>query len=138
MQPPDPARIPLLAVLRDKDRSRILKYARHRTYAPGDTVVQEGETALNLFIVAEGHARVERADVGAVGRIGPGDFFGELALIEQHARTASVIAEDELTCYLLPAWEFRSLLKEYPQMAVPMLESLIARIHGREHHGAKD
>jgi len=134
MNPPDPARIPLLAVLSAKDRSRILKYATHRTYDPGETVVREGDPALNLFIVADGHARVERVGVGQVGRLQPGDFFGELGLIEQHGRTATVIAEDALTCYLLPAWEFRSLLKEHPEMAVPMLEAVIARLHGREHH----
>jgi CRP/FNR family transcriptional regulator len=135
MPRPDPVQIPLLAVLSDKDRSRILKYAKHRTYEPGDVVVREGDPALNLFLVASGHARVERDDIGQVGRLGPGDFFGELGLIEQHGRTATVVAEDDLTCYLLPAWEFRSLLREHPAMAIPMLETLIARLHGRERHG---
>lgn len=114
----------------------MLANAKHRTYAPGDTVVREGDSALNLFLVADGHARVEREGAGQVGRLQPGDFFGELGLIEQHGRTATVVAEDELTCYLLPAWEFRALLKEHPAMAVPMLEALIARLHGREHHGS--
>lgn len=134
MTAPDPARIPLLAVLGPKDRDRILKYAKHRTYAAGEIVVHEGDPALNLFLVAGGHARVEREGAGPVGRLQPGDFFGELGLIEQHGRTATVVAEDELTCYLLPAWEFRSLLKEHPEMAVPMLHAVIARLHGREHH----
>ena len=131
MATPDPERIPILAVLRPKDRERILKFAKHRTYAPGDTVVREGDPALNLFLVAQGHARVEREGVGQVGRLQAGDFFGELGLIEEHGRTATVIAEDELTCYLLPAWEFRSLLKEHPEMAVPLLHAVIARLHGR-------
>lgn len=134
MPSPDPARIPLFAVLSPKDRARVLENAKHRTYAPGDVVVREGDSALNLFVVAEGHARVEREGAGQVGRLEPGDFFGELGLIEQHGRTATVVAEDELTCYLLPAWEFRALLKEHPAMAVPMLEALIARLHRREHH----
>lgn len=133
MPDPDPARIPLLAVLSAKDRARVVRYAKHRTYGPGDIVVREGDPALNLFLVVDGHARVEREGVGPVGTLGPGQFFGELGLIEQHGRTATVIAEDELTCYLLPAWEFRSLLKDHPEMAIPMLEALIARIHGREH-----
>ena len=135
MAAPDPERIPLLAVLRPKDRERILRFAKHRTYAAGDIVVREGDPALNLFLVADGHAKVEREGVGQVGRLQPGDFFGELGLIEEHGRTATVVAEDELTCYLLPAWEFRSLLKEHPEMAVPMLHAVIARLHGREHHG---
>jgi CRP-like cAMP-binding protein len=134
MSQPNPDAIPLLASLKDKDRARVLEQAKHRTYAPGDIVVREGDEALYLFIVASGRGRVERDGQGVVGRLGPGDFFGELALIEEHARTATVIAEDELTCYLIPAWEFRSLLVEHPEMAVPMLHALIARLHGREHH----
>jgi CRP/FNR family transcriptional regulator len=135
MPRPDPVQIPLLAVLNDKDRSRILKYAKHRVYEAGDVVVREGDPALNLFLVASGHARVERDGVGQLGRLGPGDFFGELGLIEQHGRTATVVAEEDLSCYLLPAWEFRSLLREHPAMAIPMLETVIARLHGRERHG---
>ncbi len=130
----DAAAIPLFAVLGPRDRERVLKFAKRRTYQPGDVVVHEGDQSLNLYVVASGHARVERADRGVVGHIKVGDFFGELGLIEDHERTATVIAEDELTCVLLPAWEFRSLLKEHPVMAVPMLHALIARIHGVEHH----
>ena len=133
MDAPDPARIPLFAVLSAKDRARIVKYAKRRSYAAGETVVREGDPALHLFVLAAGHARVEREGV-PIGRLEPGEFFGELGIIEEHGRTATVIAEDDLTCYLLPAWEFRSLLREHPQMAIPMLESLIARLHGREHH----
>jgi CRP-like cAMP-binding protein len=126
--------VPLLAVLSDKDRAKVLANARTRTFTPGETVVRQGESALNLFIVRSGHARVERDEQAVGTRLGPGDFFGELALIEEHARTATIVAEDELTCYLIPAWEFRSLLKEHPAMALPMLEAVIARLHGREHH----
>jgi CRP-like cAMP-binding protein len=53
------------------------------------------------------------------------------ALPGQHARTATVTAEDDLACYLIPAWEFRALLQEHPAMAIPMLHKVIARLHGR-------
>ena len=134
MRSSDPPEIALFAPLSPKDRERVLAYAKHRTYAPGDVLVTEGESAAHLFVIASGHARVERSGSGALGRLGPGDFFGELALIEEHERTATVVAEDELTCWIIPAWEFRALLKEHPAMAVPMLNVMIARLHGREHH----
>ena len=63
----------------------------------------------------------------------PGDFFGELALIEDHPRTASVLAVEETECILFVAWEFTALLKEHPQMAVPIMNALIKRLHRREH-----
>jgi CRP-like cAMP-binding protein len=126
--------IPLLAGLPPKDRERIVSYLKQRTYEPDEIVVQEGDPALHLFIVASGRARIEREGIGVLSRVGPGDFFGELALIEQHGRTATVIAEERLTCYLVPAWEFRSLLDSYPQMALPMLLAFIARMHASEQH----
>jgi CRP-like cAMP-binding protein len=132
----DPLQVPLFAALKTKDRENVLKHAKRRTFAAGDVVVREGQEAIYLFIVADGRARVEREGVGEVGRLGRGDFFGELALIEEHARTATVVAEDDLTCYLIPAWEFRALLAEHPEMALPMLKAVIARLHQREHHGS--
>lgn len=56
------------------------------------------------------------------------------ALIEEHGRTATVVAEDELDCLLISAWEFKASLDEHPQMAIPMLNAMIARLHRREHH----
>lgn len=134
MDPKIPASTPLLAAVPADVRAQVLAKARQRTYESGETVVREGESALNLFIVASGHARVERVGRKSPLRLGPGDFFGELALIEQHERTATVVADGELTCYLIPAWEFRALLKDYPQMALPMLNAMIARLHAQEHH----
>ena len=134
MSAPEPPPIPLLAGLRQKARAQVLAAARRRTFAPGDVVVGQGDPALHLYIIATGSARVEREGHGVVGRLGAGDFFGELGLIEEHGRTASVVAEDELTCYLIPVWEFRSLLREHPEIALPMVEALIRRLHGREHH----
>jgi CRP/FNR family transcriptional regulator len=121
----------LLDALPPKARERLLKNTKRRTYAAGDAIVHEGDSALYLYIVDTGHGRIEQVDRGVVGRFGPGDFFGELALLDQGDRTATVIAEDELTCYLIPAWEFRALLHEHPAMAIPMLHKVIARLHGR-------
>ena len=120
----------LFEPLPPKVRDEVLANAKRRTYEPGDVLVREGESALNLFIVASGHARIERSDSGPVGRFGPGDFFGEIALLDKTSRTATVVAEDELTCLLIPVWEFRALLDAHPRMAIPMLHKLIDRLHG--------
>ena len=120
----------ILDALPAKVRADVLKNAKQRTFAAGDVVVEEGESALNLFIVASGHARIEKSGAGVVGRMGPGDFFGEIALLDDTNRTATVIADDELTCYLIPIWEFRALLEAHPRMALPMLHKVIDRLHG--------
>lgn len=129
----DTSTIPVLAALKPKDRETVLWSARQRTYAPGEVVIREGDSALNLFLIASGRARVEQGGV-ELRPLAQGEFFGELGILQEHPRTATVTAIDELTCILLPAWEFRSLLREHPEMAVPMLETLISRLHGLSPH----
>ncbi len=130
----DAAGVPILAVLKEKDRASVLETARQRTWEADAVVVREGDSSLNLFIVLDGCARVEREGAGRIGELRAGDFFGEIGLVEQHARMATVIAQERLTCLLLPAWEFRTLLREHPEMAIPMLEALIRRAHDRDAH----
>jgi len=129
------AAIPLLAVLKPRDREQVLRSAREQTYAPGEVVVREGDPATRLYLISSGTARVEVGSSGAVGKLKAGDFFGELALIEEHGRTATVVAETEMTCLLISAWEFHASLEEHPEMAIPMLKAIIARLHRQEHHG---
>jgi len=131
----DDVEIPLLASLSARERTSLLQHARKRTWAAGDIVVREGDPGLNVFLIASGHVRIGREGNASVARLGPGDFFGELALIEDEPRTATVIADDDLTCFLIPNWEFRSLLNEHPAIALPMLKRVIARLHQLEHHG---
>lgn len=129
------ATIPLLAGLTDRVTRRLVDVGKRRTYAAEEVIVKEGTTGTALYIVLSGRARVERAGE-TVGQLGSGDFFGELALIEEHPRSATVIASEETDCLLLPAWEFTALLEEHPEMALPIMHALIARLHGTEHHGA--
>lgn len=134
MDPHSQVQIPLLSALSPKVRAKVLAYAKRQSYQAGDIVVNQGDPGMHLYFVIGGHARVEQAGQSWVGRLEAGDFFGELALIEEHGRTATVTAEDDLSCLLVPAWEFRALLKEHPDLAVGLLHALIARLHRLEHH----
>ena len=129
------ASVPLLAGIEDRVRRRLAEIGKRRTYAADETIVKEGSTGTALYIVLKGRARVERAGE-AIGQLSTGDFFGELALIEEHPRTATVVASEETDCLLFPAWEFTALLEEHPVIAVPIMRALIGRLHRREHHGA--
>jgi len=129
------ARIPVFAALR-KDREKVLDSAMQRTYAQGATVVEEGEASAHMYFIVTGHAAVTTAAQGQRAVLGPGDFFGELGLIKRHPRSATVIAEDELTVVIVGAWEFREFLEQHPEMAVPMVYGLVSRLHdlhGHEH-----
>ena len=129
------ASVPLLSRLDRKTLKRLAETGKRRTYAPGEEIVREGTTGSALYIVLSGRAQVERKGApGPLADLIPGDFFGELALLENHERTASVVAAEETECLLLVAWEFTALLKEHPQIAVPIMEALIARLHKSERH----
>lgn len=126
----------LLSSLDRKTIKRLADQGKHRSYAAGETIIREGAPASALYIILSGKVRFEVAEGGPapVATAGPGDFFGELALIEEHPRSATVIADEPTECILFVAWEFTALLKEFPEMAVPLMNALIARLHRREHH----
>ncbi len=127
--------VPLLADLDDRVRRRLAEVGKRRTYGPDEAIVKEGSTGTALYIILSGRARVERGG-SPIGELSPGDFFGELALIEEHPRSATVVAAADTDCLLFPAWEFTALLKEHPEIAVPIMRALIERLHRRELHGA--
>jgi CRP-like cAMP-binding protein len=130
------AATPLLSSLDRKTIKRLAEQGKHRHYDAGETIVREGAPASALYIVLSGRAHVEREDSPgkAVANLIPGDFFGELALIEEHPRSATIVADDPTDCILFVAWEFTALLKEFPEMAIPIMNALIARLHRREQH----
>lgn len=128
------ASVPLLAGLEDRVRRRLAQVGKRRTYAPDEAIVREGSAGTALYIVLSGRVRVEQGGQ-AVGELKPNDFFGELSLIEEKPRSASIVAAEETECLLFPSWEFRALLDEHPQIAVPIMYALIARLHRQERHG---
>lgn len=125
--------VPLLAGLERRTRKRLSEVGKRRTYQADETIVKQGTTGTALYIVLSGRATIVVSDQ-TVGEVTAGDFFGELALIEEHPRTASVIASEETECLLFPAWEFTALLDEHPEIAVPIMKALIGRLHRREGH----
>jgi CRP/FNR family cyclic AMP-dependent transcriptional regulator len=132
------AAVPLFAHLDRQTIKSLAEQGKSRSYHPGEVIVSEGNRATALYIIVSGKVEVGRSQVeGPVGDLGPGDFFGELALIEDHPRTATVRAVTETTCLLYPVWEFRALLGEHPEIALPIMNALIARLHRIEHHPAE-
>src|SRR5712692_7570925 len=80
-----------------------------RHYMPGEIVIREGDIGHELFLVSEGEVKVERSGA-EVARLGPGEFFGELALMSGERRNATVIAADALETYVLGEAEFHAAI----------------------------
>ncbi len=117
-------RVPLFSGLSQRQLRRIASGFQERDYAAGRTIVREGHMdGIGLFILAEGNASVH---VGGkqVGALGPGDHFGELAVINRAERSATVIAETPLRCLMIPFWGFRKLATAHPDVLWKLLEQL--------------
>jgi CRP/FNR family transcriptional regulator, cyclic AMP receptor protein len=132
------SRVPLLKSLDAATLRGLAATGKLRRYRAGDTIVREDDPGIALYIIVSGKVRVARGSGNPqeLGELRAGDFFGELAIIEEHARTATVTAIDDTECLLLKSWEFRSLLKEHPAIAIPIMDALIARLHRAEHRPA--
>lgn len=121
------AQVPLFAGCSKKDLQTIAKAMKMITHRAGSVVASEGEPGVGLFVIDSGAAEVT---IGGkkVNRLGPGDFFGEMALLDGGPRTATVAATTDVELMALTGWVFRGLLKEHPSIALRTLEALAARL----------
>jgi CRP-like cAMP-binding protein len=124
-------RIPLFAELDRRELERLSGSFKERTFNAGDTVAAEGEGAAGFFVIESGEAVV---DIGGEqrGRLGPGDYFGDIALIDMGSRTATVTAESDLHCYGLTFWDFRPLVESDARIAWPLLQAMAKRLREAE------
>jgi CRP-like cAMP-binding protein len=116
------------------DRRAIKSLARlvkERAYAAGEFIVREGQTGLGLYLIATGAAEVVQG-TRVLRTLGVGDFFGEMALLDDLPRTADVRAVTDTTCMTLLKWEFLGELESHPEMALPMLPILSQRVREAE------
>ena len=102
-----------------------------RTFAPGERITEEGEAGRTFIVIESGEVTVT-VHGREVGKLGPGDAFGEMALIDKSARTATVTADNEVHGYQLPVWSFRPLVESHPEMAWALLEALAQRVRVAE------
>jgi CRP-like cAMP-binding protein len=121
------ASIQLFSLLSRKDLSRLAKATHEHTYEPGKVLTSEGKSGVGFFVIIDGKARVE-VKGKRVKILGPGDYFGEMALIDDGPRSAVVTAETHLRCQVLTEWQFRSFVKEHPQVSWALLQAMVQRV----------
>ena len=123
--------VPLFSDLSKKEAEELAKTFKERSFSAGDVIAEEGQRGIGFFVIQSGTAKVTRAGELRV-MLGPGDYFGEIALIDDGPRTASVIADTELHCYGLTSWEFRPLVETNAEIAWKLLEGLAKRVRALE------
>lgn len=124
-------KVPVFAECSDRELSSISKSMKEVNFPAGREICTEGETGTGLHVVLEGETKVL---VGGRTRrkMGPGAFFGEIALLDGGPRTATVVAETDVKTIALPVWDFRSILKAHPTLALKMLDEVCRRVRNSE------
>ncbi|MBN2501831.1 MAG: cyclic nucleotide-binding domain-containing protein [Anaerolineales bacterium] len=124
-------RTPLFRGLKKNQLERLARRFVEREYEEGKAMVTQGQGGEGFFIITSGHADVirERLDGSKekVNEFKTGDFFGELALLDDGPRTASVIATEATTCLVLARWDFFGVLKEDVDTAITILQEMAKR-----------
>ena len=125
-------RVPLFERLEPEDLQRVAAVADERSFAAGAVVVREGEVGDAMFAILEGTVRVERLDPDGTTRVlrtyGPGDHFGELAVLLERPRVATVVAENDVRTLVIGGEGLTAILRERPDAAMAMLATLAERI----------
>jgi len=125
------AKVPLFRGLKKRHLQRLSKQFVSRDYDIGQAIVNQDKGGEGFFIITAGSAEAIREQTDGtktvVNTFGPTDFFGELALLDDGLRTASVVATDQTQCLALTRWDFVAVLKEDADMAIVILEELAKR-----------
>jgi CRP-like cAMP-binding protein len=126
-------RVPLFSDLDDRELESIARSMKQRTFSQGQDIAVEGESGVGFFVIEDGEAKVT---VGGneVRRLGPGDYFGEIALISQGARTATVTADTDLRTYGMTFWDFRPLVEDTPGIAWKLLQGAVKQYDQSQRH----
>ena len=122
----DPARLRKLALfaeLSDEERQRVAKWAEEVEVPVRKHLVEEGELGYEFFVIQEGRAEVRRGEE-VIAELGPGDFFGEIALLEEHRRTASVIAAEPIRAIVMTRRDFNEMQAELPSVAAQIRQAV--------------
>lgn len=124
--------VPIFSDLEDKDLLRIVKLGVRQKYKKGNIVVLEQESGAALFVIVTGKVKVVRTDEDGreviLSMFGPGEFFGEMSLLDGLARSASVVATLKSELFMIHRRDFLQLLEEYPQVAISLLAELAMRL----------
>jgi voltage-gated potassium channel len=119
-------RVRFFEELTDDDLARVAKVGQRRSFAPGDALVERDSDRGGLFVILAGKAQVEVG--GAVHDLGPGDFFGEMALLGRTRRSASVTASEPVEALVIETIYFDPFLIENPSVAVAILHGVVERL----------
>jgi CRP/FNR family transcriptional regulator, cyclic AMP receptor protein len=124
------AAAPLFAEVDGAGMDRIAERAVEVEFAANHVIARQGEIGTGFFVIVSGGARVVR-DGAVIARLGSGDFFGELSVLDGRPRVAQVIADGPTTCLALASWDFEAVIRDQPAVALAVMRGLARRLRDR-------
>jgi CRP/FNR family transcriptional regulator, cyclic AMP receptor protein len=121
------ARVPIFAHCTADEIKAISGAAQEGYFQPGQIIVTQGTPGQAFYLILSGRVEILRDGV-SLGAFGPGDFFGEMSLLDQAPRSATIRSLDHTSCLMLSSWDFKTLLETHPSIAIKLLEVLSRRL----------
>ncbi|MCB2228929.1 MAG: cyclic nucleotide-binding domain-containing protein [Desulfarculaceae bacterium] len=130
------ARVPLFSMMKKRELKNIADMAEVLLYEPGEVIITEGESDGRLFVMLSGEVDVVK-NLGQpnwrkLNRLGPGSYFGEMAVLGNSQRTASVVAVEEAKLMCLADFNLRAAMEKHPNIAIELLQTLARRLEDKE------
>jgi CRP/FNR family cyclic AMP-dependent transcriptional regulator len=118
---------PLWSGLAEKELRVIARSFKELNYESGDVIVRKGEAGIGFYLIVDGTVEV-RSDGRILSKLGPGQFFGEMALLDGQPRSADVVALEPSRCLAMSSWSFNGIVSEHPKIALKMLQEFVRRL----------
>jgi len=120
--------VPLFSTFNKKQLKSVRKTAKDKEFESGEAIVREGDASnTGFYLILDGQVEVKQ-DGSTLSKLGSGQFFGEMAVLDEKPRSADVVATTDTKCLLLTSWDFKALIKTYPDMATKVIAELANRL----------
>jgi len=118
---------PLWSGLTERELKVIARSFKELKYETGDVIVRKGEAGIGFYLIMDGTVEV-RSEGQVLSKLGSGQFFGEMSVVDGQPRSADVVAVEPLRCLALTSWSFKSIVSEHPKMALKLLQESVRRL----------
>lgn len=131
------AHVDLFSTLNKKELQALSQSCQERTYSAGSTIMAQGDSGVGLYVLKSGKVKITRAAnpdraEEELGIVSAPDVLGEMSLLDELPRSASVVVLEDVDALVLPVWEFRTVLRNHPDIALKLLSVLSRRLRKSE------
>lgn len=125
------ARVPIFSACTPEEIAAIASVSQDSFYQAEQIIVTQGTPGQAFYLILSGRVEIVR-DGTSIGTFGPGDFFGDMSLLDQAPRSATIRAIEPTSCLMLSSWDFKAMLQDHPSIAIKLLEVLSRRLRAAD------